>query len=203
MTAAPIILFGGTFDPPHRHHPEMARRAMQALGAEQVIVMPARLNPQRAAAPPASAKDRLDMARLAFAEVPGATVSDMETRREGASFTVDTLRELRARGERRPIRLLLGSDQAINFGTWREPESILGMATPAVVLRPPHTRDSFARDIGGDRRWLSWLLPIEPIDNRSTEIRRRLAAGESIADLVHPGVEKLIRERGLYRAPRS
>ena len=197
---APLLLFGGTFDPPHRHHRTMALRAMELLGADELLLVPARINPQRSALPPAPAEDRLEMVRRAFAKVPRTRVSEIELRREGPSFTVDTLRELRRAGEARPIRLLLGSDQALNFRTWREPQAILEIAAPAVVLRPPHTRESFGRAVADDRRWLEWLLPIEPIDCSSTEIRRRIAADEPLADLVEPAVEQHIRSRGLYGA---
>lgn len=200
--SAPLLLFGGSFDPPHRQHAVIAQRAKEALGADEILVIPARLNPQRAGDPPAPAADRMELARRAFASLPRCSVSDLEIRRDGPSFTIDTLRELRRTGERRPLRLLIGSDQALNFHSWREAPRILELAQPVVVLRPPHTRESFERDVGADPRWMAWLLPIEPIDHSSTDARRRLAAGESIDGLLSPEVESYIREHGLYGARR-
>lgn len=208
---SPLVVFGGTFDPPHRRHITLAEEAMQALGAGEVLLVPARVNPQRVEHPPAPATERLEMVRLATIGHPGLSVSDIEILREGPSYTVDTLRELRRRGERRPLRLLIGSDQALNFHTWREADAILELATPAVVLRPPHTRESFARALTGRERgcarraaranrWLEWLLPIESIDCSSTEARRRLVAGEAVGDLLDPRVESYIRAHGLYGA---
>lgn len=198
----PLILFGGTFDPPHRRHVTLAEEARDLLDADEVLFMPANVNPQRAAHPPAPPDERLAMVRLAIANRRALRASDLELRREGPSYTVDTLRTLRADGERRPIRILIGSDQALNLHTWRDPEEILELATPAVVLRPPHTREWFVREAErrGDPRLLAWLLPIEPVDGSSTEARRRLAGRESVADLLAPEVEAHIRERGLYGA---
>lgn len=201
----PLLLFGGTFDPPHRRHVELAEAASRLIGATEVRFVPVRVNPQRSAAPPAPAEDRLAMVRLAVEGHAGMTVSDLELRRDGPSYTVDTLRELRRSGETRAIRLLIGSDQALNLRSWREPEALLEMATPAVVLRPPHTRASYERDaaVQNDPRLLAWLLPVPPVDASSTDARRRLAAGEALDDLLAPQVLAYIRDRGLYGAGRA
>ena len=201
---APLILFGGTFDPPHVRHVQLAEKALSVLHADEVLFMPARVNPQRADQPPSRGADRLAMVVVAIAGRRGLRVCDLELKRDGASYTVDTLRALRAHGEQRPIRLLIGSDQALNLHTWREPEAILEMATPSIVLRPPHTRDAFMRAIEqrGEERMRAWLLPIEPVDCSSTEIRRRLAARECVDDLLDPAVIRYIAEHGLY-APRA
>jgi len=200
MHIRPLILFGGTFDPPHRRHVTLAEEARDLLDAEEVLFMPAKVNPQRAAHPPAPPDARLAMVRAAIANRRALRVSDLELRRDGPSYTVDTLRALRADGERRPIRLLIGSDQALNLHTWRDPEEILELATPAVVLRPPHTREGFEREAEarGDPRLLAWLLPIEPLDCSSTDARRRLAAREPVGDVLAPEVEAHIRAHGLY-----
>jgi len=198
----PLVLFGGTFDPPHRRHVELAERARDLLDADEVLFMVARVNPQRAAHPPAPADERLAMVRLAIEGRPALRASDLELRREGPSYTVETLRVLIGDGERRSIRLLIGSDQALNLHSWREPEAILELATPAVVLRPPHSRDAYQREaeMRGDMRLLAWLLPIEPVDCSSTEARRRLSAGEAVDDLLDPKVVERIRARRLYQA---
>lgn len=199
---APLILFGGTFDPPHRRHVELAEQARDLLAADEVLFMPARVNPQRSALPPAPAEDRLAMVKLAIDGRRALSASDLELQRAGASYTVDTLRALRAGGEQRTIRLLLGSDQALNLHTWREPQTILELATPAIVLRPPHTRESFlhAAEQHNDMHLEAWLLAIEPVDCSSTEARRRLAAHESVTELLHPAVIDYISKHGLYRS---
>jgi len=196
----PLVLFGGTFDPPHRRHVELAESARDLLHADEVLFVPVNVNPQRAEHPPAPANDRMALVECAIAGRPALRASDLELRRTGPSYTVDTLRVLRADGERRPIRLLIGSDQARNFHSWREPDAILEMATPAIVLRPPDTREQFVNDAeqSGDVRMLAWLLPVDPVECSSTDARRRLAAGEPVDDLLDPAVVRLIRERSLY-----
>lgn len=196
----PLVLFGGTFDPPHRRHVQLAETVRDLLDADEVLLMVAKINPQRMEHPPASAADRFAMVQAAVKGRRALVASDLELRREGPSFTVETLRTLRAGGERRPIRLLIGSDQALNLRTWREPEAIIEMATPAIALRPPHTPHSFERGAisQGQPHLLQWVMPIDPVECSSTEARRRLAAGQPTDDLLDPAVKQIIVDRGLY-----
>lgn len=202
---APTIVFGGTFDPPHRRHVEMASAAADAVGAREILVIPAALNPQRLTAAPAPAEDRLELVRLAFRDEPRATVLDAEIRRGPPSFTIDTLRELNARGHG-DLRLLVGSDQALNLPTWRAWREIVATAPPLIVLRPPHTPESFA-DLARSRfddpeRWIAWVLPIAPLDVSSSAIRASLAHGgtsPSTAEKLDDEVLAAIRRRHLYK----
>jgi nicotinate-nucleotide adenylyltransferase len=209
----PIVLFGGSFDPPHRRHAEVAQGVKALLRAKQLLVIPARRNPQRADGPVAPEEHRLAMCELAFGGLPDAVVLPVEVNRAGPSYSIDTVREVLAmqdRGELRrgPLRLVLGSDQALNFRTWRDWEHLAALATPAVVVRPPHTREEWpgilaaSMDAAWAARWLSWTLPIEPADCSSTEARRRLAAGEPLGDLLAPAVEAYVRSTGLYAPPK-
>jgi nicotinate-nucleotide adenylyltransferase len=205
----PIVVFGGTFDPPHRRHVEVARGVDALLKAKQLLVVPAKRNPLREDAPRAGDKDRMAMCTLAFGDLPDAVVLPIEIERGGPSFTIDTVREvLRLQDAggvmKGPIRLVVGSDQALNFRSWKDWEQLAGLATPAVVLRPPHTRADWPKllaehmDEAWAARWLAWTLPIEPVDSSSTEVRRRLAAGEPLGDRLLPAVEKNVRSAGLY-----
>ena len=105
-----------------------------------------------------------------------------------------------------PLRLVVGSDQALNFHTWRDWERLAELATPAVVLRPPHARETWPDAVRAAvpapwaDRWIAWTLPIDPVDVSGTDIRRRFAAGEPVADLLPPGVEPYVRRAGLYGA---
>ncbi len=203
MSRAPALVFGGTFDPPHRVHRSIASQAADLLGARSILVVPAAINPQRSAHPPAPAEERLAMAALAFGDEPRARVLDLEIRRGGPSYTIDTLRSLLAAGEG-PLRLLVGSDQALNLPSWREWREVVALAEPAIVLRPPHDRASFAaacRQVFGDEAscWNDRLLAIEPTDLSATALREALARGEQPAGL-DPAVARHIGERLLYRA---
>ncbi len=205
----PTIVFGGTFDPPHRMHVAMARAAADALGARRMLIIPAAVNPQRTHAPPAAAEHRLAMVRLAFAEEPRATVLDLELRREGPSYTIETLRALlRTDGSEAcptaepPLRLLIGSDQARNLSSWRDWRDVLALAEPAIVLRPPDTLAdlpaALAASLGeSEAAWRARVLPIAPIDLAATTLRSDLARGLTPADL-DPAVLAYIRRAGLY-----
>jgi nicotinate-nucleotide adenylyltransferase len=206
----PILVFGGTFDPPHARHVSVVRGADALLRCKRVVIVPAWANPQRDR-PSAPPKDRVAMCALAFQDLADATVSTVEVDAERPCYTVETLARLRAEQQAGalpagPLRLLIGSDQALRFHTWRDWERVATMAEPAVVLRPPHERwawEALLReqwDAAWTARWLAWTLPIDPVDVSSTEARRRLAAGETIEDLVPAGVAAYIRARGLYGA---
>jgi len=116
--------------------------------------------------------------------------------------------QMQAHGElmKGPLRLVVGSDQALNFRSWKEWNELAALATPAVVVRPPHTRTEWPAilrehmDEQWAARWLSWTLPIDPVDSSSTEVRRRIAAGEAYDDLLLPAVANYIRSAKLYGA---
>lgn len=211
-TLRPVVIFGGTFDPPHRRHVELARGVDTLLGARQLLVVPARRNPQRAGGPVADEAHRLAMCELAFGDLPGCTVLPIELRREGPSYTIDTVREvlqLQQEGGvlRGPLRLVVGSDQALNFRTWKDWELLASLAQPAVVLRPPHSRADWAAtlaehmDPAWAAKWRSWTLPIDPVDCSSTEVRRRAAAGEDFEELLTPAVAAYVRKARVYVKP--
>ena len=207
----PIVIFGGTFDPPHRRHVEIAQGVNALLTATQLLVVPAWQNPQRTTGPVASSEHRLAMCTLAFGNLADAVVLPIEICRNEPSFTIDTVRTvlaMQAAGAvmKGPLRLVVGSDQAINFRSWKDWADLTSLATPVVVLRPPHTRADWPAllaeqmDEAWAARWLSWTLPIEPVNSSSTEVRRRIAAGESTEDLLLPEVANYIKSSGLYAA---
>jgi nicotinate-nucleotide adenylyltransferase len=207
----PVVLFGGSFDPPHRRHVDVARGVDALLSARQLLIVPARRNPQRAGGPVADGAHRLAMCELAFGDLPGCLVLPIELRREGPSYTIDTVREVLRMQQgggvmRGPLRLVVGSDQALNFRTWKDWEELASLAPPVVVLRPPHSRADWAAtlaehmDAAWAAKWLAWTLPIDPVDCSSTEVRRRAAAGEEFGDLVVPAVAAYVRKTGAYEA---
>ena len=203
------LIFGGTFDPPHRRHAQMVAEAANFLGCNRVIILPAGQSPLRGGNAAASAQQRLAMATLAFSKVPGVVIDSREMNRSGESFTVDTLREIarEAGASRNDLVLLIGADQALQFDRWKEWREIdHKLATIAVVPRPPlaardlsaQLDEKFSR-LGEDgEHWEKSVLPFEAVDLSATEIRSRLRSGQNIGDLVSPEVEAWIRQYGLY-----
>lgn len=202
-----ILVFGGTFDPPHIAHVQLPAIVAEKLGCDRVLYVPARQNPLKSEAPLSSDKDRLAMLGLAIRDVPGAAISTVELERPGPSYMVDTLHELQQQAGERPIRwrLLIGADQAVDFHRWRDWKRILALATPAVMLRAPLTRESLRSrldqvyDGALIEQWMKWIVDVPAIDVSSTELRRRIAAGDVPDDWLDPRVADYIQTNGLYR----
>ena len=203
-----VLIFGGTFDPPHRAHVELPQAAARELGCERIIYIPAAINPLKASPDqpsPTPAHHRLAMLRLALDGVPNAEISTIELDRAGPSYTIDTLRGLHATAS--SAFLLIGADQALDFHRWKDWREILNLATPAMMLRPPWTRSTFQAalreryDAEEASQWQTRALSTLPIvDVSATEIRKRMAAGSTLNGLVDPRVEAYIRKNRLYGA---
>jgi nicotinate-nucleotide adenylyltransferase len=205
----PVVLFGGTFDPPQSAHLEIARRGVERLGSKDVnlIFVPARLNPHKSSVPHAADVDRLAMLARAIGGTKNWAVSPIELMRQlpGPSFTVDTVREVRARiGIGQKLFLLMGGDSLMSFPRWRMPNEILEMVDGILVApRTPEDRaeiERLAREFGHAlaSKVLEFILPGAPIDISATFVRERLVQGLSVTGLVPSGVEIYIRDRGLY-----
>lgn len=187
-----VGIFGGTFDPPHVAHVVLAAAAMHQLGLEVLVVTVAGVPWQKVGSREiSSGETRYEMAKAAFAEVPGVEVSDMELRREGNSYTVDTLHELTAPNTE--LILLLGSDAAAGLDTWGRHEQIADLASIAVFPRRGHETD-----VPPDG--FTWMpLELPGLEISSTDIRRRAAEGLPLFGLVPTAVREIVQARGLYR----
>ena len=188
-----IGVFGGTFDPPHVGHLILAADAIDSLRLDRLIFVPAGVQPFKVDSPAiASGGERVEMLRLAVGDDPRYMVEDTEIRREGLSYTVDTLEEIARKNVEAELFLLVGQDTLAGFDGWKNPARIRELATLAVMQRsgsdPAESRGSVgAMAISGRR-----------VDVSSTEIRQRLASGRSIRGFVAEPVERLIAARGLY-----
>ncbi len=190
-----IGVFGGTFDPPHVGHLLLASDARDALDLDRLIFIPAGAQPLKVNNPPvASARDRLEMVRLAVADDANYTVDDAEIERKGLSYTVDTLEQLARRHGSGKLFLLLGEDALEAFDQWREPERIREFATLAVMRRDGGSAAAVKPVPDGVIE-----VSTRRVDVSSTEIRARLRAGKSIKGFVPDSVERFIEARGLYR----
>ncbi|HVD04330.1 MAG TPA: nicotinate (nicotinamide) nucleotide adenylyltransferase [Candidatus Dormibacteraeota bacterium] len=200
-----LVVFGGTFDPPHKGHMAVVSGLRDELDVP-VLVVPNGAPPHRGG-PVAPAACRLEMLELAVFELgdPQVSVSDMEVRREGPSFTADTLQELVQQNPGTRLLLALGSDAAESLPSWERPEQVLLLATLIVFDR-----------LGADRRAIAVLAALEGAGFRvggaraleldapeieASEIRGRLAAGENCTPYLSAPVLELILSRGLYGAP--
>jgi nicotinate-nucleotide adenylyltransferase len=132
----PLLLFGGTFDPVHEAHLSMARQAMRCLQTERLVLLPAGDPPHRPA-PGACAADRLQMLRLACADDPRLRIDERELRRKGRSYSVLSLRELRAEcGPDRPLVMVLGSDAGAGLERWYHAEALAALCHLLIMARP-------------------------------------------------------------------
>lgn len=189
-----IGLMGGSFDPVHLGHTGVAGAVARALGLERVLLVPAAQAPLRASPVRASDAHRLAMLRLAIASDELLDVSEIELRRGGVSYTVDTLRALRAERPGDDFVWILGEDQLARLPQWAEPEALAASTEFAVYGRPGCVRAEPPAIPG--LRVARVEGPQWPVS--STEVRARLASGASLAGLVADKVIEYIRENGLY-----
>jgi len=210
------LFYGGTFDPVHNGHLAIARAAREELGCE-VRLMPAADPPHRAP-PGADAAQRAQMLDLAVANQPGLRVDRRELQRQGRSYTVDTLRELRQElGETQPLALLIGADSFVGLPSWREWRQLVDLTHFVIAPRPGTPLDGgLPAELAGmaHGRWADTpeMLKSEPAGHlylldqslqpeSASDIRRRIASGEPWQSLVALPVARFIAANGLYSRP--
>jgi nicotinate-nucleotide adenylyltransferase len=193
-------LLGGTFNPPHIGHLICAQEARAQLGLDRVELVPVHSPPHKEVIDDPGPEVRLELCRAAVAGDEGLGVCDVEVRRPGPSFTVDTLRELDP--ENQELTFIVGGDMAFSLPAWREPEAVLRLARLAVAEREEVRRDDVTRRLaplhGGDR---VVFFDMPRIDVSSSAIRERVAAGRPVRYLVPDAVAEAIAGDGLYRHP--
>ena len=199
-----IGVYGGTFDPPHWGHITAARAAMEQLKLDRLVLIPDRVPPHKALPEgSASPEQRLEMAALAAAELGRrAEVSDRELRRDGPSYTSDTLAELRREHPEDTLWLLMGSDMFLSLQTWHAPEEIMALARIAPFSREAED-ESAAFATQQSRLERAYGAQIQIVQNpevrelSSTEVRAALAAGRG-SDLLPPAVYGYVLREHLY-----
>lgn len=202
-----ILLFGGSFDPPHRAHVELPQQVARALNADLIAYVPAGRAPHKLDRVQTDPRHRLAMLRLALDHQPGPTpttvlTDEIDRGPDQPSYTVDTISVIRQRIEpETQLRLLIGADQLRIFDQWREPERVVELAEPVVMVRPPDTRASLLASLPGNRRddWSKRLVDVDAIDLSSTQIREKIKNGEIVDQWITASVAQYIRENALYR----
>ncbi|MBV9917497.1 MAG: nicotinate (nicotinamide) nucleotide adenylyltransferase [Solirubrobacterales bacterium] len=192
-------ILGGTFNPPHLGHLVCAQEAWLQLGLEQVVLIPARVPPHKPVEEEPGAEHRLELCRLAVTKDERLAVSDLEIRRTGTSYTVDTLRALHSTAPDSELFLIVGGDVAAGLPRWREPEQVLSLATLAVAKRrgtPRADIDQALASLEGGRRAQFFRMP--RVGFSSTMVRTRVRAGQPIRYIVPDRVASYIHDHGLY-----
>jgi nicotinate-nucleotide adenylyltransferase len=191
-------VFGGAFDPPHTAHVALAQTSIAELQLDELRIIPTG-QAWHKARPLSPAQHRLAMAQLAFAPLPSVVVDPRETQRAGPSYTVDTLRELRAQWPDADLFLILGGDQARALPTWREWEEILRLAIICVAEREDLTGASpqFIAPKSHESRFRRLQMPVMPVS--ATDIRARIATHQCVVPLVFEPVARYIDDHHLYQ----
>ena len=199
MTAERLGLFGGTFAPPHRGHVHLLEAFLDAVHPDRTLVMPTGIPPHKLKAAGDTPEARLAMCRAAFGSMPGVEVSDYEIRKDGPSYTVETLRHLEAPG--REIYLLCGSDMFLTLPKWYRAEEIFARAVLVGLAREEGREDDMKRTAEDYRKRLGArviLLDAEPLAVSSTEVREAVRTHGDLAKVLPDGVAEIVRTMGLY-----
>ncbi len=194
-------IYGGTFAPVHNGHVLAAKAFLEQMKLDELLIIPASIPPHKKIDESDNPEHRMRMCELAFGDIPNIVVSDIEIRRGGRSYTVDTLRELTAPG--RKLFLLCGTDMMLTFDEWREFETIFKLCCP-VYIRREDDRGLDARIIEKNNEYYNKYgvafrkIVADPVVMSSTEIREKIKAGGDISDYVPPKVAEYIKENKLY-----
>jgi len=224
MNSAPIVgVLGGTFDPVHLGHLEMAERSMACMDLKGLLLMPAAIPPHKSRPHLTPAVHRLEMLRLAIEELPGISISTLELKSGGVCYTIDTLRRLSQGDEAIAPVFILGTDSLAEIQTWRDYRDIMQEFDIAALDRPGNLLVDIAprlpseitgslvivpdgpsgpqlvQELQPGRGGRIFHLPMAPHPVSSTQIRQLVAAGSPIEALVPPAVGRYIQRNALYR----
>lgn len=187
-----VGIFGGTFDPIHLGHLITAQSVREIRKLEKIIFIPAFISPHKSDARTSSAEDRLNMVKLAIDGIPFFDYSDMEIKKGGVSFTVDTLRELK--NNYTEVEFIIGYDNIFEFHTWKDPDEIMKLAKILVLKRksshPPQFKDEYYHQ--------AVFVQTRGIEISATDLRERVKKGLPINFLVPPNVLEYIHNHNLY-----
>jgi len=196
-----IAIFGGSFNPIHNGHLELAKNFSHRLRADKTLIIPSDTPPHKDAGEMAPAAARLEMCRAAAEGLPGFEVSDIEINRPGKSYTIDTLRQLRESYPCARLFLIVGADMFLTLHQWRDYREILNRATVCAAPRDRSLADRLSE-------YAKTCLPqtarviiesFPPVIMSSTEIRKRIKKGLDVSHMLPVKVQKYIETNGLYK----
>lgn len=227
LVSTRLGLLGGSFNPIHNGHLSIADQVRDRLHLDRVIFIPTGKPPHKQDESLAPAQDRYEMVRLAIADNPSFTLSDIEIQRAGKSYSIDTIRELqRQHGPSTELYFLIGLDAFLDFPSWKEPQALLKACRFVVISRPGRSFQSLAKlsmlphldphalaqlDAGGLSRLDIALpscpgivcLPLPPCSTSASDIRQRIRRGTTLANVLPPLVESYILQHRLYQEDRN
>jgi nicotinate-nucleotide adenylyltransferase len=188
-----VGIFGGTFDPIHTGHLITAQSVREIRGLDKIIFIPAFISPHKASLETSSTEHRLNMIKIAIKDVPFFECSDIEIKKGGISYTIDTLRELRKVYDE--IEFIVGYDNIFSFHKWKDPDEILKLARLIVLKRksshPPPFEDKYYHQ--------AIFVQTRGIEISATDIRERVKHNQPIHFLVPQKVKEYICKQKLYR----
>ena len=202
MDGGPRVgVFGGTFDPPHRGHAVVAGEVVEAVGLDRMLWVPASIPPHKTGWPVTSAEVRSRMVGATIRDDPGFELCALELERGGVSYTVDTLRALKAAHPEWSLVLVIGEDLLAGFSAWKEPNAILELAEVVAISRAGTATGGLSAEVDFPVR----IVPVTPVDISSTRIRERIRRRKSVRAMVVTRVMSIIESERLYQAhrPRS
>lgn len=197
-------MFGGTFNPIHNGHIQLALCSARQLHLDKVLLIPTHTPPHKQYQEETTAWQRWEMCRLAVRGYENLEASDIEIKRPGASYTVDTLRELKQEFPDTQLYLITGADMFLTVQNWKCAADIFSMAVICGVPRDQENEKILQKQetiLGRDFGAKTALLEMPPVPISSTEIRQRIKNGQPIGQWVPKSVERYIRENHLYQKP--
>jgi nicotinate-nucleotide adenylyltransferase len=206
MSKRKTVLFGGTFDPIHLGHTTVAQAAIEQIGAEKMLFIPAMRSPLKKTLPKGSDHDRLAMITSAIEGLEKFEVSDYELKGTDPSYTLDTIRHFQEEyGSDTLLYWLAGADSIIELEFWYGINELIDQYNLCVMYRAGFEKPDFGKlssTLGFERvaKLKKNIIKTPLVDISSTEIRRRLAVGDDISNMVHPGVAEYIKQHRLYES---
>lgn len=195
-----VGFFGGTFDPVHFGHINLAIQMLEAHKLDRVVFCPARYSPlKESQLPSASEEHRLNMVKLAISPIPQFILIDWEVQKEGPSYTIDVIRFLKKTTQDTEFRLILGEDSLVDLPRWKDVEALLSLAPPLVGSRHLYIENNLSLLPASMREWIKKGMTQIPImDVSSTGLRERLFQGLYCGHLIPAKVLDYIQENQLY-----
>jgi nicotinate-nucleotide adenylyltransferase len=203
MVTSKIVLFGGTFDPVHLGHTKVASHARRHIGAEKVIFIPAKRSPLKGFMPRAGDEDRLAMLNLATEDDPEIQVSDCELKKPAPSYTLDTIKMFGVQHPRAEFYWLVGADGVDDLRLWHNIADLLDACNICTMYRGGYEKPDFGKyePIWGPQRVEKLqknVIETPLVELSSTAIRRRIAEGKDVSEMLHPAVVHYIEHHNLY-----